>query len=1259
MPDIATLGLELDATGLVTGSVGGRTALKGVTGAAYETEGALGQATKAAVALGLTFGAYRAAQWAQDTLNLGARYETLGVTMDVVGKNAGRTSAQMDALQASLQKTGISMLESRQNLARMASAELDLGQATQLARIAQDAAVIANLNSSESFEQLIRGITTGMPRILRTMGIYVDFNSALEAGAKAMGKNVQALTEVESSQIRANAVIESGARIAGTYEAAMATAGKQLRSTERYLEDARVKVSEAFQPAYTALVFDYANALKFAGQHAEGISTTLKAMLALFGAKVVAEATARLSEYNAGLAATAAANLAEARAVAQANQVELYAANVRLGAMRNRLAAETALGASTERLVVLENELALAQTRVTMTAEAAAASEAALAAASTTAGAALSGAATVAKGAWAAIGGPIGAAVIGAIALNTLIDKYLEKKVKENELTAEEQALWEKTQKIWADRKAAQDKAAEDAKKAAEEAKALQELLGSQQVELARQKDLVAAYGQTDQAIALINLKYDEQAALLKNAEDHSGRQLAALNAVTKAIFDQKRALVELQAQQAVVDVQQGYLNTQGQMLGDVSGQLLGLQAEVRERERVLAATKEGKDAVDALTISLAGEQAMRLALAAGLPGTAEEIRKLAEEYARLGIEIDKAKNAEAEAEKAERERIRHLEQTIRLTQEIATATVDFAHSLGVLSTSGQQTLDTLIQLGTSIARLSAGDLTAIPGVIGSAGSLLGSLFNNDSSRQAEIDALHKNQEAVAKLTAATDKLRDTYEGTPSSIMQTYNDARRTAQRRETPQEADARAQAERDAAIQRVTERYNQDLKLRQLQAQGLDDQAAALEFNIKQQREWDDAVRAGWDAVTLSALANTQAMEKQAFAAQQAADAAKKLADQIEKFRSFAEDLTVRGLNVTGQTNAAALAQLNYAQRRERAQAIADNQSPANLAFLDGIQKLERDALVRQQADQTQIDAINKAAQAAQDAAQVQTEALQKQLQVAEDQLRTQQQTVDSLQRVVDSLGQFAAGLPIGTQSPLSPISKLDEARRQFEAMRALALQGDATAGASLPDAIRSLLDASKAVNASGPGYVSDYQRAQDSVEAVRRVMAGELTDQQKILAELGKQTSSMQAQIDALQAAAAQAKADADAQIAQIQEAARKAQQDAAEQLALLQQQVAALRALMDLPGIHDPVIPPPPFATDTLETTINSGNKQIIAELRSNNARLTEANDQLQATVSVLAYGFKAMVAASGETRQAFEDGAAATKRALEDARVPAL
>ncbi|MDD5532392.1 MAG: hypothetical protein PHC52_06340 [Syntrophales bacterium] len=189
-----------------------------------------------------------------DVAMAGARYETLGVVLNVVGRNAGYTSSELDKYSTALQAAGISMTESRQSAARMIQAQLDLSQATRLARIAQDAAVIGNINSSEAFQRLVYGIQSAQLEMLRTIGINVNFENSYAKAAKEMGRTTTSFSETEKAAIRMNAVVEAGAKIAGTYEAAMQTAGKQITSFPRYLEDFKVKMGEAFNPATSALV---------------------------------------------------------------------------------------------------------------------------------------------------------------------------------------------------------------------------------------------------------------------------------------------------------------------------------------------------------------------------------------------------------------------------------------------------------------------------------------------------------------------------------------------------------------------------------------------------------------------------------------------------------------------------------------------------------------------------------------------------------------------------------------------------------------------------------------------------------------------------------------------------------------------------------------------------------------------------------------------------------------------------------------------
>jgi len=183
-----------------------------------------------------------------------ARYETLGIVMETVGRNAGFSKDEMEQFAQGLEKTGISMTGARESLTKMAQAQLDLAQSTNLARIAQDAAVIGNINSTEAFNQLVYGIQSANVRVLRTIGINVDFESSYKKLELQIGKTKEEMTEAEKAQARLNVVLEAGTRISGSYEAAMETAGKQVLSLERHFDNLKVLVGAVFTPALAEMI---------------------------------------------------------------------------------------------------------------------------------------------------------------------------------------------------------------------------------------------------------------------------------------------------------------------------------------------------------------------------------------------------------------------------------------------------------------------------------------------------------------------------------------------------------------------------------------------------------------------------------------------------------------------------------------------------------------------------------------------------------------------------------------------------------------------------------------------------------------------------------------------------------------------------------------------------------------------------------------------------------------------------------------------
>lgn len=228
------------------------------TGVLDQALGGLGGTLRLA---GLAFGAFETVSYAKDAVMLAARYETLGTTLTQLGQNAGYTKAYLDQQEEALRKSGITAIGSRESLARMVQANLDLGKSAQLARVAQDAAAVSGLNSSEAYKHLVYGIQSAQVEMLRTVGLNVNLENSYAAAAKQLGRTVDTLSEAEKAQIRLNAVLEAGKGITGSYEAAMGTAGKQVLSFQRYAEDLQVELGKAFGPALSSIVSQAAESI--------------------------------------------------------------------------------------------------------------------------------------------------------------------------------------------------------------------------------------------------------------------------------------------------------------------------------------------------------------------------------------------------------------------------------------------------------------------------------------------------------------------------------------------------------------------------------------------------------------------------------------------------------------------------------------------------------------------------------------------------------------------------------------------------------------------------------------------------------------------------------------------------------------------------------------------------------------------------------------------------------------------------------------
>src|SRR5690606_20693835 len=158
---------------------------------------------------------------------------------------------------------------------QMIQAQMDLSEATQLARLAQDAATIGNMSSSDALQRLVYGVQTAQTEILRNIGVVVNFENAYSKLAGELGKTTSGLSEQEKMQARVNAVMEQGSAIAGAYEASMENANKQMGSMERHADNLAVKLGDAYQPAFALAIEGMTEGLKVAGDNSQVLSIAL------------------------------------------------------------------------------------------------------------------------------------------------------------------------------------------------------------------------------------------------------------------------------------------------------------------------------------------------------------------------------------------------------------------------------------------------------------------------------------------------------------------------------------------------------------------------------------------------------------------------------------------------------------------------------------------------------------------------------------------------------------------------------------------------------------------------------------------------------------------------------------------------------------------------------------------------------------------------------------------------------------------------
>jgi hypothetical protein len=194
-------------------------------------------------------------QFAEDTLFAAARVEEMSVVTGVLADRFGVSSEEAIGAIDQMRKMGIRMEAAQRTVAEFIRYQMDMNDAIALGAVAQNAAVIANKDSTDTLEGLLNGILTYNSKTIRTNGIVVNLSNDVRRMADSMGYATEELTGQEKTQLALQAVLKEGIRIEGVYaETQEQSALKRARSLKRLVDNLQVVIGKPFLNAFGNLV---------------------------------------------------------------------------------------------------------------------------------------------------------------------------------------------------------------------------------------------------------------------------------------------------------------------------------------------------------------------------------------------------------------------------------------------------------------------------------------------------------------------------------------------------------------------------------------------------------------------------------------------------------------------------------------------------------------------------------------------------------------------------------------------------------------------------------------------------------------------------------------------------------------------------------------------------------------------------------------------------------------------------------------------
>jgi phage-related protein len=246
-----------------------------------------GRLNSAMIGLGVVAGGAGAAMIAFGikSFNAAARVDELNYALDAIGKSTGLGGQALADEAAEVKGMGIEMEIAQKAVLKFAQNNLELGKASDIARIAQDLAIISGENSTDTFNKLTHAVITGRSEVLKSVGIQENAGQMYAKFAKSIGKTTKELSYQEKQQAVLAGVMKEGTKVFGTYEAAMKSPGKTLRSFQRLHNELQVAMGDVLLKAFGPLIlaaYDLEKAITKAVEKNATLQVILRALREVF-----------------------------------------------------------------------------------------------------------------------------------------------------------------------------------------------------------------------------------------------------------------------------------------------------------------------------------------------------------------------------------------------------------------------------------------------------------------------------------------------------------------------------------------------------------------------------------------------------------------------------------------------------------------------------------------------------------------------------------------------------------------------------------------------------------------------------------------------------------------------------------------------------------------------------------------------------------------------------------------------------------------